>query len=99
MSSIFTNIIIFRLDKKIEEFSVKVAYNSGKIEVSLKKQTLERWNSIGTPLKGHESWVQEGGLPQVEDFPTFKKWRLLSKTLVTHDVNHYIFEPTKKVRS
>ena len=57
----------------------------------------ERWTTIGTPLKGHESWVQQGGLPMVEDFPTFRPWKLVEKTFVTHDVDHYVFQPIKTV--
>ena len=63
----------------------------------MKKSVNERWTTIGTPLKGHESWVQQGGLPMVEDFPTFRPWKLVEKTFVTHDVDHYVFQPIKTV--
>ena len=71
-------------------------HNSGKVEILLKKKNSERWNQVGQPLQGHDTWISQDKLPTTIDlnlFPKHRFWRLVSKTSVTHDVNHYIFEP------
>ena len=88
--------VAYKLEKPIDDFTVKASYTTGKIEVNLKKSVPERWNCIGTPLKGHDSWVQEGSLPS-EDIPTHRPWKLIEKTSITHDVSHYVFQPKEKL--
>ena len=75
--------------------SVNVYGSSGKLEVSLKKATSERWSRIGRPLAGNEAWTSHKDLPQVDpsDFPDFLHWKLASRHPITRDVDHYILEP------
>ena len=87
----------YRLEKPLDEanpFKVTTSYNSGKVEITLKKKSAERWNKVGEPLMGHDTWVPQKELPKVDSnqFPQDRFWRLVSKVPVTHDVDHYIFE-------
>ena len=89
--------IFYRLEKPLDEanpFKVTTSYNSGKVEITLKKKSAERWNKVGEPLMGHDTWVPQKELPKVDSnqFPQDRFWRLLSKVPVTHDVDHYIFD-------
>ena len=70
---------------------------SGKIEVLMKKSEPERWSNIGTELTGNQTWIPENELPTVKDFSTYRPWKLVDKTQLTHDVSHYIFETDPKV--
>ena len=97
----YNNASFYRLEQKLDEkepFKLNVLQGSGKIEISLKKSNGDRWQGIGEPLTGNQSWVPEKELPTVTDFPAYRPWKLLSKTKVTRDVNHYVFEPCNQVK-
>ena len=91
----------FRLEKKLKDnddpFNLKVLSASGKIEISLRKTETERWNGIGTPLTGNETWVPQKDFENGDFQKTFRPWRLVSKTQQTPDVSHYVFQPCNKV--
>ena len=50
--------------------------------------------------KGKETWLAQKKLDnENNDFQTFHPWKLISKSMLTPDVNHYIFQPPNKVKS
>ena len=81
-----------------EKPEVKVSWKSGKVEVKLKKDPVERWANLGSGLPGND---MHGDSNQLKDkllhFKAFRDWVLVDKKAVTHDVNHYVFEPNYKV--
>ena len=82
-------LLAYQLEKKLasKPYSLKVLYNSGKIEIGLTKEAKERWNSLGKALEENQNWI-----PQNKLETKYWKWNLVSKTPVTHDVHHYVFE-------
>lgn len=92
--------LAYRLERKLKDnddpFSLKVLSASGKIEISLRKVETERWNGIGTPLTGNETWVPQKDFENGDFQKTFRPWTLVSKTQQTPDVSHYVFQPCNK---
>ncbi|XP_023567794.1 cytochrome b5 reductase 4 isoform X2 [Octodon degus] len=63
-----------------EDFTVRVAENVGKIEISLKKKENTSWKCLGVPLEKHNLLIskKDTGL-------YYRKCQLVSKEDVTHD--------------
>ena len=67
----------FRLENPLDSdnpFKVNTFFNSGKVEIILRKKASGRWSQIGQPLQGHDTWVPESQLPTVDvkQFPQYR---------------------------
>ena len=79
---------------------INVGSASGKIEIIFQKQAGSelRWPNLGTPLTGNNSFVTCAQF-ESRSFDEYRTWTLVSREPVTHDVDHYVFEPPKHMVS
>jgi len=78
-----------------ERPAVAVGKASGKVEVKLrKKESGRRWSNIGVGLPGNDMHGDSAALKEkLLTFSQFRKWRLASRTQLTHDTYLYSFDP------
>ena len=87
--------VFYSLENKVQlkTPTVNVAQSSGKVDIKLLKAIQQcnsppvMWKSLGTPIKQIKS----------EQYVDFRKWVIKNKLAVTHDVSHYVVEPSMKV--
>lgn len=76
----YSYLIHIKLSHEIQEFSVRIVENVGKIEILLKKKEKTSWKRLGHPLEAHNSFI-----PKKDRGLYYRSCQLISKELVTHD--------------
>lgn len=78
----YSYLIHIKLSHEIQEFSVRIIENVGKIEILLKKKEKMSWKCLGHPLEAHNSFI-----PKKDRGLYYRNCQLISKEVITHDTN------------
>lgn len=76
----YSYLIHIKLSHEIQEFSVRIIENVGKIEIALKKKEKTCWKSLGHFLEAHNSFI-----PKKDRGLYYRNCQLISKEHVTHN--------------